>query len=698
MSRAMREASEMRQNRYRRLGSAALLAVAGLVVLLAALPWADWLGFARESETMEYVATVIEWLLWGGSIALLSLVVAALAGGRVDSRWDRFADRLQRIPGWIYAASLALGLVATALFLSNVVFTRNPHLIDTIAQLFQARIFAGGALTAPAPDDLEFFIAQHIVVRDGQWFSQYPPGHPALLALGLLAGLPWLINPLFAAATLVLVYLIGRRLAGEDTGRLAAGLYLISPFVLFMSASYMNHVTTAFFLALALYAALRAAEPASGFMWPATMGLALAAGATIRPLEAGAWAAVLGLWLLARRGWWRAFTAGAACTIGMIPLLTYNTLTTGHPLRFGYTLLWGEGHGLGFHTDPWGLPFTPLEAIANTALDFQRLDMVLLSWPVPSLLFLVAALVLAAVRPGRRTGIGLLAALFLAAPTAYFFYWHRDDFLGPRFLHASLVPAILLSAMGIVALDRSLGRWRSALRVAIPLSVLFFLTLKLPAQAGLLSGRWLEMKLHPEREVAELGSDDALVFVKAGWGSRLVARLAAWRVPAPLIEKTFRLVDGCRIQQALDEADSLATVSDRDEVAAHLRARLEADLHLAPPAVRDRLPDPSVRVDTTRALTPACLLEVQRDESGYTVYETLAWRNDPWLREGILYARDFGPERNLRLLRRYPRRDVFLYTRTSQGFGSAPQLLRIRIDNRAPPVPETAGSSTGGGE
>ncbi len=682
----------------RRRVSAALLGVAGLVVLLAALPWANWLGFARDSETVSYVDTVTEWFLWGGGIVVVSLLVAALVGERVNARWDRFAGRLGRLPSGAYAGALALALVVAGFFLSDVLFTRNPHLVDTIAQLFQARIFAGGSLTAPAPQDLEFFIAQHIVTRDGQWFSQYPPGHPALLAVGVLVGLPWLVNPLFAAGTLVLVYLTGRRLTSEGTAKLATFLFLISPFVLIMSASYMSHVTTAFFLALALYAAVRSADAPSGQLWPVIMGLALAAGATVRPLESAAWTAVLGLWLLGRSGWRPAFAAGAACTLGMIPLLAYNASTTGHPLRFGYTLLWGEGHGLGFHTDPWGLPFTPLEAVANTALDFQRLDQVLLSWPVPSLLFLVAALVLAAVRPGRQVGVGLLAALFLAAPAAYFFYWHRDDYLGPRFLHASLVPAVLLSALGIAALDRALGRWRSALRTAIPLFVLWFLAAKLPAQVGLVSGVSIDMKLHPEREVAALGTNEALVFVKVGWGSRLVARLAAWGVPAPIIEEAFRMIDGCRIQQALDEADSMAAVSGYDEVRSRLEAQLEAWLGQPRPAVRDLLPDPSVRVDTTRALTATCEREVERDGVGYTVYETLIWRNDPWLRDGVIYARDFGAERNVRLLQRYPGRELYIYTRTSQDFGSRPRLLPLTFENVVPTGPDWAGSDKSRGE
>ncbi len=667
-----------------RLGPAILALVAVLVVLLAFLPWAGWLGYARESETISYRETVTQWLFLGGAIVLLSSVLAWKVGQRIDARWERIAGKVLEIPAWVYVAVVVIVSLTAGIVLTELLFARNPHLVDTMAQLFQARIFRAGSLTAAAPAQYEFFNGQHMVIHEGRWFSQYPPGHPALLALGLLVGFPWLIGPLFSAGTIVLVYLVARRLMGEGPARLAALLYLISPFALFMGASHMNHVTTGFFLALALYAAVSAEDASSGYGSAALMGLALACAATIRPLESAAWTAVLGSWLLFRRGWGATLVAAAVCLAGMLPLLAYNAVTTGHPLRFGYTLLWGEGHGLGFHTDPWGFPFTPLDGFVNTALDFQRLNIVLLSWPFPSLIFLVAALLLAAGAAGRRKGSVLLSGLFLAAPLAYLFYWHRDDFLGPRFLSASLVPAVLLSVAGIVALDRALGRWRSALRVAVPAGVLCFFGLTLPTQAGLLAGVSVDMKLHPEREVEASGLQRPLVFVKVGWGSRLVARLMGWGISATSIEETFRLVDGCRIQRALDEADSLDASWSRTEIRMRLEGRLDELRLRGLPIERTLLPDPSVRVDTSRALPADCYREVQRDETGYTFYETLIWRNDPWLRDGVIYARDLGPQKNSQLMSRYPDREYLLYTRTSPGFESKPELLRLPAPVRSP--------------
>jgi hypothetical protein len=74
------------------------------------------------------------------------------------------------------------------------------------------------------------------------------------------------------------------------------------------------------------------------------------------------------------------------------------------------------------------------------------------------------------------------------------------------------------------------------------------------------------------------------------------------------------------------------------------------------------------------ALAERCRREVQRDEAGYTVFGTLIWRNDPWLKERIIFARDFGPERNRRLQERYPGRRSHLYAPLSREPGAQPVL------------------------
>jgi 4-amino-4-deoxy-L-arabinose transferase-like glycosyltransferase len=679
-----------------RSGDGAARAFAALTVfliLIAFLPWAAWLGAARPDEVTAYADTVWDWIRWLAIVVPFAVLLAYLGGRRVDALLERWLSRIADVSDRVFACTLGALFAAVALVLSGVLFSRNPHLVDSIAQLFQARIFGEGSLTAPAPEEMEFFGASHLVQHNGRWFSQYPPGHPALLTLGLFSGVPWIVNPLFAAGTLLLVYAIGCRLLGAGSAKLAGVLYLFSPFVLFMSASYMNHVTTGFFLALALYAALRTAHGGGGVGWPLTVGLALGAAAMIRPLESAAWAAVLGLWMLMRRGWQPAFIAGGACLVGVAALLTYNGLTTGHPLRFGYTLLWGPGHGLGFHTDPWGEPFTPVKSFANTALDLQRLNVFLFGWPFPSLIFVFVALVLAAADRRWRESSGTLAALLLAAPIAYFFYWHRDNYLGPRFLYPSLIPVLLLTVIGIAGLDMRLDRWRSAFRLTLLAGLLTGVALNLPRSAGVVAGRMPGMKLHPEVEAKRLGVSEAVVLVKVGWGNRLMACLWGWGVSASEAERTYRVVDGCRLQGALDEADSLASAGrDSAEVRHALIRRLREWRDMQLPVIQDVLPDPTVRVDTTAAFPQRCYQQVQWDRTGFTLYGTLVWRNDPWLRDGIIYARDLGPRRNGRLMMRYPDRDYYVYAPLSAAAGARPVLRRLGYRAMPSRVPRGSGS------
>ncbi len=669
----------------RRIGTRALPAfgcalLATALATVAFLPWATWLGAGRQVDGMLLQTAMRDWLLWGGMLLGLAWVANIALSDRLDAAIESRLAALVRVSGRTHAVCLALTAATIAALISVVAFTRNPHIPDTMAQLFQARIFAQGHPSAPAPDRIEFFIGQFLLEHDGRWFSQYPPGHSMLLALGLLVGLPWLVNPLALAGTVPLVYGIARRLLGEPTGRLATVLYTFSPFVLLMSGSYMNHVTAGFFLALALYAVVRVVGDRAAGRWVAAAGFALGVGAATRPLEAVAWAAVLAAWLTVRRGWKWALTLGGTCAAAVAPLLAYNAHTTGHALRFGYTLLWGGGHGLGFHPDPWGEPFTPVRALGNTVLDFQRLNVDLFGWPLPSLLFILVALAMGIRDERVRKIAGILSALLVAAPVAYFFYWHHDSYLGPRFLYASVIPAVLLTAAGIAALDRRLSTWRPAVRTVVAAAVLYALAVTLPRNAGVVAGMTPEFRLHPEAEAKRAGIDEAVVFVKVGWESRLVGRLRGWQVPAAEVERSLQSVDGCRLQHALDEADSAAALG-RDPVLAgeELRQQLSYWRLAHLPVCPGRLPDPKVSLDTTQALSERCLVEARWDQSGFIRYEPFVWRNDPWLRRGVIYARYLGSKLDDRLMADFPGRKAYLFAPASNAPGAAPVLIPMAV-------------------
>jgi hypothetical protein len=613
--------------------------------------------------------------VWGGSLLSVALLASLALGTRLDALVESRLSSLAKVSVPVYGASLAVTTAAIAVLASTFAFQRNPHIIDTFAQLFHARIFAQGKLIAPAPQGIEFFIGQFLLQHDGRWFSQYPPGHTLLIAAGLRAGLAWLVNPLFAAGTVLLVYGAARRLLGENSGKLAALLFALSPFVLLMSGSYMNHVTALFFLTLALYAAVRTQEGSTSARWVVLAGMAVGAAAAIRPLEAVAWGIVLGIWIAHRQGWTRGLICAGACALAVTPLLAYNAFTTGSPFRFAYTLLWGRGHGLGFHPDPWGEPFTPAISVANTAIDLQRFNIDLFGWPLPCLVFVIVALLVAARDEREWRVTAVLACLLVAAPVAYFFYWHRDSYLGPRFLYASVIPAVLLTAVGIAALDRRLGRWRSALRTCVAGCVLYSLAMTLPRNAGVVAGMEPDFKLHPDAQVRAAGIADGIVFVKVGWGERLAGRLRGWDVPAADVERSLRAVDGCRLQRALDDADSTATERERVPIREELRQRLADWREQELPVAWGRLPDASVGIDTTQELSQGCHAEAAWDDSGFIRYEPFVWRNDPWLRRGVIYARYLGPEINQRLLDRYPQHSAYIYARPSRDPGVEPVLF-----------------------
>lgn len=167
---------------------------------------------------------------------------------------------MKRPPARLALLALMLFAFGLALHTALDVLEGMPHVQDSVTYLFQARTLSGGALTAPAPPLAEpnstaHFGQEFLLVRDGRWFGKYPPGYPALLAVGVLAGAPWLVNPLLAALAIALVYVLAQIVYAKDGGRhatpfIAALLLATSPFFLVMSGSLMIHAAELFWTLL----------------------------------------------------------------------------------------------------------------------------------------------------------------------------------------------------------------------------------------------------------------------------------------------------------------------------------------------------------------------------------------------------------------------------------------------------------------
>lgn len=428
---------------------------------------------------------------------------------------------------WRAAADwLALGVCLAALVgglaVATTVFERLPHTEDELAYLFQARVFASGRLIASLPARPDFFYAPFVVVRGtpnagGVWFGKYPPGYPSLLALGVLAGQPWLVNPILGAIAVWLTYRLGRRVFGPGTGLLASFLLASSPFFLLQAGSGLGHVaglvSTLAFTSLAL-AAHQSNRPA-----PA-LGAGVALGTLLinRPLTAAAVALLLvalaGADLLAgqRRPERYLLTILGTLPFGLA-LLDWNWLTTGSALASAYTLWWPFDR-LGFGPDI-GLKgsHTLADAIGNAAENLAALGRYGIGWGldwlrpwlpgVPSgLAFVFVAIGALSARgvsralPGHgnapvpteppspgsaRVATLWLAGLPLALIFAYLAYWSPGAMFGPRYYFESLGALALLGARGFVVVANALParplRWLAPTVLAVPtIATLVFAT------------------------------------------------------------------------------------------------------------------------------------------------------------------------------------------------------------------------------
>jgi hypothetical protein len=610
---------------------------------------------------------------WGLGLALVA--VTALAAGRLASRLPPTAWQRWRVPSTALVAILAVGLTAWSAYTMRAVFAANPVLIDEMAQLFHARVFASGRLAAPAPQPAAAFLIAHTWITDAGWASQYPPAHPLVLAVGMVFHAEWLVTPVLGGAGVALVYLVAKGLYGPKTARTAAVLWAVSSWVMFMSASYMNHVT-AVTLALACWALVWAPRPSARPLHFAAGGLCLAAAAATRPLDAVAAGLPVLAWIVGGRRWsvipWMA--------LGTVPVLAgwgyYNWRVYGSPLTMGYSVLYGSENALGFGIDPWGRQFTPLVALGNLAVAMRRLNLFLYEWPIPALLPL--GLWALAGRPRRRAD-AIVAIGLLAVPALYFFYWHSGVYPGPRYFYGA-APFLVIGtarawrwAWGLARRSvRSWWRGDVALVTAAVIVLIWGWAGVLPARFAVYRTGLATLTLHPERELAARGVRQALVIVPERWGTRLLVSLWEIGVRPGLAERAYRWLDSCELYQFM--AAARAARLDPAETNRRLEALMRATPGPAPQL--GTAADETLHLRGDRPLDPACRRELERDAAGFTLFGYLVWHNPIGLASGIVFARDLY-DRNDELFARYPGWPVWRWAPPAGEPDARPTLTRV---------------------
>lgn len=420
-------------------------------------------------------------LLFASAVQLVHLgAVVLFAVSLPDAAVARFAAWTDRVLGpassseaaepggsdrfaWAMAALVTL----TAAVLAILAYQRHPHVPDEVSYLLQARYFAAGHLAMPLPEVPLAFDVDLMTYQATRWFSPFPPGWPAILAVGAAVGVPWLVNPLLGGCALVLSYMVMRELYPRRTARLALVLLAASPWALFMAMNLMSHTAS---LVAALLAALWVARLRRDprIRWAVLAGTAIGIVGLIRPLEGVAVALLLGAWSLGARGARVRLSPSIALTVTSIvagaSTLPYNRALTGEATRFpvmeymnatfgpgANDLGFGPNRGSGWRgLDP--LPgHGPVDVLINANFNLFQTNTELFGWATGSLLLIVMLCLWGRI---RRSDWYMLAVAAMVAGVHSFYYFSGGPDFGARYWHLSIVPAVVLSARGLESLGR----------------------------------------------------------------------------------------------------------------------------------------------------------------------------------------------------------------------------------------------------
>jgi hypothetical protein len=662
------------------------LAAALVVFVFGFLPVMNWVEGTYHDPM--FGLRVTEWVTGTAIVVGLGIVLAMLTRRRASSAATHDASRgspmaalraaIERpaFTHWVIPAAALLLYVVVA----SVVFDRQPLLIDEVVQRMQAAIFAEGRLWLPAPAQPELTTIQHVVVADGRTYGHFPPGHSALLAIGLLVGAAWLVVPMCGALA---VALFARLLVHAEprpaVRALAVALFAFAPFAMFMNGSQMSHVTVTTFTLLGALGLVAAMSSGSPRPWIAFVGgLGFGAAAAMRPADALMFALPAAVWLLARalrepRRWTDALAMGAGVALPLAAMMLVNANTTGHPLQFGYTVLWGPGHGIGFHKAPWGQSHTPAHGVELLNLYYLGFQENFFESPLPSLVPVIVGLLLAR-RLGAAdryllVGAGLLTVLYWA-------YWGEGFFLGPRFFYPLAPVVALWAARAPFSVRERVGDGMTSRAFAWSLvaAALVAVGYGIPARWARYSRGFQAERWDIAARAREAGVSNAIVVVRDGWDAQLQARLWALDVPHPETELIHSHVDACRLELAVTSLERSGVRGDAAKQAlwplltdsARVRGAFvatSAQVYLDSASVASYPPRCAERLATTRAgitpFTPAILAHG---------------------RDGNLYARDLR-ERTLPLLEANPARPVWLLAPAGPGGGEKPALRRVSRDS-----------------
>jgi hypothetical protein len=469
----------------------------------------------------------------GVHLATIILAACSLPPGAVGTL-NRLLDRWlgpasdQAEPGGLdrFAVSAAIGVTLAAAALSHFVYERHPHIADEVSYLYQARYFATGRVAMDAPPTPAAFNVDLMTYERDRWYSPFPPGWPAALAVGVIVGAPWLVNPVLAGIGILLAYLFFRELLSRRDARLSVLLLCCSPWHVFMAMSFMSHTFTH---ACGIAAALGVARSrrTGSALWPLASGIATGVVGLIRPLDGGLLGACVGLWAIGAGGKRLRIPALAALGVGVAATgamsLPYNRALTGKaslaPVMDYFNRYYGPGvndlgfgpnRGVGWALDPYP-GHSPLESLINANLNAFSINVELFGWGCGSLA--LAALLVFSRRP-RTVDCLMLAVIFLTASGLSFYWFSGGPDFGARYWYLMLAPLVVLTVRGAGRVDQELDQQGARATATVLCLCAAALCVYFPWRAADKYHRYLRMR--PDvRELAEQRHfGKSLVFIR----------------------------------------------------------------------------------------------------------------------------------------------------------------------------------------
>jgi hypothetical protein len=622
----------------RRSAAAIPLVTALLLCVFGVYPLAN--RFTGGEAVTWYGPVRHFWLVVGVAIVVVLAVLCRFAAGPMDRLWSTVVRWVMTIPSRAFVIGAALASLAATVMIAWYCFGRQPHNADEVAQLFHAKMLLHGRLYLPPDPNPEFFGMDNMI-EQGKWYSQFPIGGPVFLAIGMAVGAAWLVNPVLLALSVLSLYGFVRRAYDEGTGRAVTLLFMLCPFALFMSASFMNHVpvlwlTTVALMQLAIWT--EATEPRRMFRSAALIGLALGGAFTLRPLDALVVAFVAGAAqidvLLRRRGGAHLRSLAAQVIAGLVPvaiLFVVNARTNGAPTRLGYEVLYGSAHQLGFHMDPYGTMHSPIRALTFASKYLLQLNVLLFEWPLPVVLLMATGL--AALRRPTRWDL-LLIGLLLAQVIAYAAYWHDGNFRGPRFLFTALPAILVLTARAPLWLAGvTHGTPRRLIMWLVPACMLFAwlsfgINMGVPARINGYRRIAALMRVDPDSLAKAAQLHNALIFINEGQAARNLHYLWGMGLSRGNAARLMVSASPCAIRRSLDAEAARRPATERGRLDRLVRAALAFDR------------------DTIKAQPAACVEDAQMDREGVASFAPFFPANTfdagGRLSGDVIYALDYG--------------------------------------------------------